>query len=651
MKLLHLLAVCFLIPVLGAIHPLDPLTPEEIELARDMVRSRETNATFVTVALKEPPKALTVAWSANSPAQRVAEVVMLQGSLLLAEVDLNEKKIVRWERHSDKQPRQTDTEYKAITELVRADPEWRAAIHKRGITEFDKVFLNIWAYGNERGHGSPRTRLMRVLSHWRGDGLNAYGPAIEGLEVLVQCEPLKVLEVIDDGVRPISKASTDFFQPSPRPSSHLGLKPLRIDQPEGASFRIQENVVRWDSWQFRFSMHPRDGLVLHQVSFNDAGKQRSVLYRASVSEMMVPYGDPDGRWRWRSAIDEGEYGLGKLSCPLEHGKTAPPHAQLLPVVFADESGAPTELPARIAIYERQGENLWSHWDYENGVTGHRARELVIGFIATIGNYDYGLSWVFKRDGSLEFVAELTGILLTKGVDHEVCANCQEPLKPGKVKLRGDERYGTLVAPQVIGVNHQHYINLRLDFDIDGPENAVKEMSAKRERWWKNPGQNAFVAEQRVFGREKEARRKNSSAAHRHWAVVNPNQRTALGHNAGFLIEPGATTLPFMKTSALPRQIAGFVDYQFFATRYSPEELYAAGDFPSQALKRENVLTFGENNESIFNEDVVTWVTLGLTHIPRPEEFPVMPAAKATLKLTPKGFFDRNPALFDPESKD
>ena len=54
-------------------------------------------------------------------------------------------------------------------------------------------------------------------------------------------------------------------------------------------------------------MHPREGVVLYRVGYEDDGKLRSILYRASLSEMVVPYGDPAPSWFFRGVFDEGEY--------------------------------------------------------------------------------------------------------------------------------------------------------------------------------------------------------------------------------------------------------------------------------------------------------------------------------------------------------
>jgi primary-amine oxidase len=100
----------------------------------------------------------------------------------------------------------------------------------------------------------------------------------------------------------------------------------------------------------------------------------------------------------------------------------------------------------------------------------------------------------------------------------------------------------------------------------------------------------------------------------------------------------------MAPDSKSRRLLGFINHAFHATRWHPDQLFAAGAYPNQVHSPDNVETWGADNESIHREDVVAWYTLGMTHVPRPEEFPVMPTARTGFRLVPKGFFDRNPAL-------
>lgn len=48
--------------------------------------------------------------------------------------------------------------------------------------------------------------------------------------------------------------------------------------------------------------------------------------------------------------------------------------------------------------------------------------------------------------------------------------------------------------------------------------------------------------------------------------------------------------------------------------------------------------------------MVLWHTFGISHIPRPEDWPVMPVEACGFRLRPWGFFDRNPTLDVPAAR-
>ena len=82
------------------------------------------------------------------------------------------------------------------------------------------------------------------------------------------------------------------------------LTALHITQPDGPSFAVDDgNRVRWQGWTFRVGFTPREGAVLHTVTYADPLAARSesgveaavrpVAYRLSVAEMVVPYGSKE----------------------------------------------------------------------------------------------------------------------------------------------------------------------------------------------------------------------------------------------------------------------------------------------------------------------------------------------------------------------
>jgi primary-amine oxidase len=628
--------ICLLacaVPVVAQDHPLDPLTREEIVAAAAAIGGAKEfprNGKFATLVLKEPAKRDVLAWTAGSPMRREAFATILDrphNRTFEAVVDLTSAKVTSWTEVKGVQPAVLDSEYDVFAKVVKDDPRWQAAMKKRGITDFDKVQVDNWAVGEV----APRfrhTRLLRAVSYLKEDQTNFYGRPIEGVIALVDMNAEKVVELVDTGVRPLPPPSQEFDMKST--GTRAAPAPLVITQPAGAGFTMQGHEVRWQKWRFRYTMHPREGLVLQQVGYEDEGRVRPILYRAALSEMAVPYGDTERNWRWRSAFDIGEYGMGRLASSIEPNTDAPPNATLLDATFAGDDGKPYVLSKAIGIYERDGGMLWKHYEsYSKTNESRRARELVVFFIATIGNYDYAVNWIFHQDGVLEVDAALTGIMLPKGV-----ASAAD---------------GHVVAKNVAAPHHQHFFNFRLDFDVDGPNNAVHEMNTTAAPAGPdNPFLNGMVMKETMLSTERAAERDMNMATARTWMVANPSATNALGGHTSYILVPGGNAVPYVGVTSEVRRRAGFINHPFWTTKYHDGEMYAGGMYPNQSLGGGGLGAWAANDEPIANQDVVVWYTMGITHIPRPEEWPVMPVTHIGFKMIPAGFFTRNPALDVPK---
>ncbi|MBM3459432.1 MAG: hypothetical protein FJX77_12985, partial [Armatimonadetes bacterium] len=234
-------------------------------------------------------------------------------------------------------------------------------------------------------------------------------------------------------------------------------------------------------------------------------------------------------------------------------------------------------------------------------------------------------------------ALLTGIMTVKGVAARSSAEA--------VHTRPST--GHLVAPNVEAVHHQHFLSFRLDLDVDGPEgNSVFEWNAvPLPPGPGNPEGNGFVMQQTLLGTESEARRKLDSGTGRRWQVTHPSVQNSLGQAVGYSLLPGENALPLSQPGSLFRRRAGFVEAHVWVTPYAQEERYPAGRHPNQSAGGEDgLVAWTRANRRLAEQDVVLWYTLGITHLPRPEDFPVMPVHRAGFKLMPTGFFSRNPAL-------
>jgi primary-amine oxidase len=609
------------------------------------------SARFVSVARREPDKAAGAAPAGAAPAgaapARAIAVVYDYASHTLHEhvVDVASGRIEQTIARRGAQPQVLEEELTIASDLARADPRWRSAVQKRGVTDFDQVLIDGWAPGERAPGGVPDgTRTLRLLSYDTSslrDRINPYSAPIEGLEVLIDLDSRQVVQVIDRGV--VSSAAPSR---APKAESPMEYRPLRASQPRGSSVRIDADRIAWGHWRLRVELHPRDGLILRDIGWTDAdaARVRPILASAMLSEMVVPYGDPSASWRWRSAFDAGEYGLGSCAHTLTPGREVPDNATVLDGCGVTSAGQPWTIPAAIAIYERDAGLGWLHYDYlSERVESARARELWITNIFTIGNYDYGVHWIFGEDGSIRVEALLTGVLLPKASAAESCSACAAVVGGAGGEGAGDERYGTLIAPGLVAPNHQHWFCFRLDFDVDGTGNSVLEMNTRSAGPGpENPRGNAFVVSETLLQTERDAARDVSPADDRHWRIVNPAVRNGLGHFSGYELVPAGNGVVYAAADSQFLHDAGFVKHHFWVTRYDPAELHAAGDYPNQTRGGEG-LSAWVGDESIVNGDIVAWYSLAVTHAARAEEWPVMPTERAGFRILPRGFFERNPA--------
>jgi primary-amine oxidase len=633
-------------------HPLEPLTPEEIAAATAVLRrERDLSTTRIhSIGLHEPPKAAVQAWPEGDAIDREALCLLRdygRRATIEAVVSLTADALRSWRELPGVQPGIHYEEAIRAEQVAKEHPAWQAAMRRRGVERFELAMLDAWSAGN---YGEPEEdpagrRVVRSLTWLRADERdNGYARPVEGLLTLIDLDAMEVVRVDDHGVVPLPPRPGNFTAEGladPANVPHVSapradLRPLMIHQPDGPSFQVDGHEVRWQKWRLRLGFTSREGLVLHRVGYEDGGRLRSVLYRAALSEMVVPYGDPaPTHWR-KNAFDEGEYGLGLAANALELGCDCLGEIRYFDAVLAMPDGTPLIKQNAICMHEEDFGVLWKHRDARAGVTEtRRSRRLVISFVATVGNYEYGFFWYFYQDGSIQYEIKLTGIISTGAI-----AEGETP------------KHGVLVAPGLYGPHHQHIFNVRLDMEVDGPRNTVLELDSEPlPRGPENPHGNAWVVRQTPIRREGEGARLVGPWKARTWLVVNPQARNLLGGPTGYKLVPGDNTLPLAQPDAAVLRRAGFTTHHLWVTAYDPAELYAAGDYPNQHPGGAGLPAYVEQDRPLEDADVVLWYTLNHHHVVRPEEWPVAPVATIGFKLLPCGFFDGNPAMDVPPAGD
>jgi primary-amine oxidase len=273
--------------------------------------------------------------------------------------------------------------------------------------------------------------------------------------------------------------------------------------------------------------------------------------------------------------------------------------------------------------------LWKHADWRTGQSEvRRSRRLTVSMLATVGNYDYGFFWYFLQDGSIQMEMKLTGIMNST------------TLKPGETT-----RYGTEVAPRVNAPYHQHFFGARLDFSVDGETNTVYEVNTRSvPEGPDNPYGNAYFAEATPLLRELEAQRTTNPASSRFWRIINPTKPNALGRPVAYRLSPGENVLPYAQPGAAVLKRAGFLTKNLWVTPFDPHERFPTGEYPNQNPGGDGLPAWTKADRDIEARDLVVWYTFGQTHIPRIEDWPVMPVSSVGFLIRPDGFFDRNPAM-------
>ncbi len=616
-------------------HPLDPLSGAEIETAADLVRSHMggDDLRFETIELMEPEKSTVRAFSEGGamPARSARVHVYRMGNIGVWRftVSLSDGTITREDYLPDACPMIQLEEFMDIENTVKAHPDFIAACKARGIEDMDLVCVDPWSAGNFDVEGEEGRHLSHTFCwvRMRPDD-NLYAHPIEGLNPVVDIKTMEVIRVDDYGAVPVPEMEVNYdaqFTGTPRDD----LRSIDVVQPEGVTFWMEGRTIKWHDWSIVIGFNAREGLTLHDMRYDG----RPVLYRASIAEMVVPYGSPKKQHARKNVFDIGEYGLGKLANSLELGCDCLGVIHYLDADIAGIDGKSQTIKNAICIHEEDIGILWKHWDFRTDKTEvRRGRKLVISSISTVGNYEYASYWYVFLDGKIEFEMKATGIINTVGKAADT-----------------DPRFGTEVAPGVIGQIHQHLFVARLDLSIDGDANMVMECDTKALPMGPdNPYGNAFFVEETKL--ETECGRSIAPDKQRYWKFASSENTNAMGKPTAYKLEPTAAVTAFNSPEGPSGKRMPFVYNHLWLTEFQPDERFPGGEFMNHSDGSEGVHKAAERGNSIDGGDVVAWHVFGLHHNVRPEDFPVQPVISTGFMLMPNGFFDRNPCLDLPSGK-
>jgi len=319
-----------------------------------------------------------------------------------------------------------------------------------------------------------------------------------------------------------------------------------------ASYQIVQTFNNGATWEMCWEGRSGYGYRLNQVTFTPpGGTRRLILATMHVAQLFVPYDDGGPRYH-----------------DLSFGRT------LTPLTSAECPGGTLLTNATLCLVRRP-----RGYAYDSVVDNAQAQGE--GFVTygyfSVGNYYYIIQYTFNDDGSIEPAVGASGSLQRYG---------------------GDTSTGWPVGTQV-GINHNHVVIWRMDFDLDGPTNdRVEQVDFD--------GALSDARTMTVTPLTIETKAQTNAATLRFWRVRDLVKTNGDGHSISYEIEPNVTDQY--------RASEGFTQNDFYVTTYKGNEMLADDG---------NGLDSFVNGEPV--TDVVVWFGVDFHHVPRDEDNVRMPA--------------------------
>jgi primary-amine oxidase len=405
------------------------------------------------------------------------------------------------------------------------------------------------------------------------------------------------------------------------------VKPLNVVQPDGPSFKVSGHLIEWQKWRFRLGFNPREGATLHDVRYDG----RSVLYRLSLSEMTVPYGDPRPPFHRKQAFDFGDAGAGRAANNLALGCDCLGVIKYFDTVATEPDGTPSVSKNVVCLHEQDNGIGWKHTNFrtERAVVT-RLRELVVQFIITLANYEYIFAYKFDQAGGITVETRATGIVSVVNID------------PGKTSP-----WGNVVSSGTLAQNHQHLFCVRIDPAIDGYNNTVvteqslpmpmsKEVNPYGSgyevshrppfiieiRFCKSPKIycTTYFSSTNTYAQVRQTPIKTSQffdaspTTNLTVKMTNPSKMNPIsGKPVSYKFIPSASQLMLAHPDSIMAKRAQFAQHHVWVTKYKDGEYWAGGEFTNQSKKEiDGVADAVARKENVEDDDVVVWNTFGLT---------------------------------------
>ena len=421
-------------------------------------------------------------------------------------------------------------------------------------------------------------------------------------------------------------------------------RPPQQYYPDGARFTVAGSHVEWLGWAFDIHFRTLTGLQIFDVKY----KKERIAYELSMQDIIVMYsGNPPDDF-FKNYFDNG-WSIGRYNLPLVRGIDCPADAIYLnSTVYAVGEDKGTVLKDAACVFEhRNAIPLRRHYSVKFYEWGYRYAfsmpdsVLIVRQILTLWNYDYIFDYEFHQNGAIEVKVSSTGYVA-------VTSN----IGPSTVNR------GLVINPDINTVAnlHQHLFNFKLDLDIAGTENNFKTIQFKKHGDQTDFSKNSanwyqMVTEEEEIVKESKSALRYNFKEPKQYVVYNKNKALYAGssQNRGYRISStGFSNVVLPDEWPMLKGAASWAKYQIGVTRFNENERTTASYFTQGDPFQPNINfdNFFADDDDLNNVDLVTWVSVGLHHLPTYEDLPVTTTSGKTLSISliPFNYFKRDPSI-------
>ncbi|KAG9521807.1 putative membrane copper amine oxidase, partial [Aureobasidium melanogenum] len=398
--------------------------------------------------------------------------------------------------------------------------------------------------------------------------------------------------------------------------------------PNGARFAVdaESKWIQWMDFSFFVGYQRDTGLSLWDIRY----KGERVLYELGLQEALAHYAGQDPVQSGTAYLDS-YYGFGPYAFELVKGYDCPAYATYLNTSFYVSETTHTHLNS-LCLFEYTADYPLQRHSTSDYVSVTKNTYFTIRSVSTVGNYDYMFSYSFYMDGSINVEVRASGYIQS-------------------AYYANNEEYGYKIHDNLSGSMHDHVLNFKADFDIQGTNNTVAVVNqipvSATYPWSKGKARNTMKLEKSYIETEDASRLFWGANSATQYSVINKDAVNKYGEYRGYRISPsiGAIHLTVEDSSNLANA-ARWANHDIQVTKQHDTEPRAAHAYNNQDV-HDPPINFDAffNGENLTQTDLVLWLNLGMHHIPYTGDLPntVFSTAHAGLSFSPLNYLDGDPS--------